>query len=138
MPLARAKYELRLYFSEVVRRMEESGDGAENHRIFDVYGNGQPLLRFFDIYSDAGAADTADIRVFENISPAPDGFFQLDFRPVRDSAWLNAIELIPNESGRALPLRIMTRNANYTDRKGNLWGSDRYFIGGPHTSGGHV
>jgi Malectin domain len=138
IPLAAGKYELRLYFAEVVFGMAESGDGAENQRVFDVYMNGNPLLSYFDIFSDAGGADTADIKVFENVSPAPDGFLKLDFRPLRETAWLNAIELIPNEGAHALPLRIVAKNGNYTNRKGQLWEADRYFIGGKNTSDGKM
>jgi len=134
IPLAPGKYELRLYFAEVVLRMTDSGDGAENERVFDVNMNGSPLLSLFDIFSDAGGADTADIKVFENVSPDQKGFLNLDFRSIREAAWLNAIELIPNDSGRAFPLRIVAKDANYTDRKGQIWGIDRYYIGGKDTS----
>lgn len=138
IPLPPGKYELRLYFSEVVFGMADSGEGADNKRIFDVSMNGHPLLALLDIYADAGAANTAEVRVFEDVSPAPDGFLTLDFRPVREVAWLNAIELIPNESGLAQPLRVVARNADYVDRRGQLWGSDRYFVGGRNTSDGKV
>jgi hypothetical protein len=40
-------------------------------------------------------------RVFEDVSAPPDAFLTLDFRPIRQPAGLNAIELIPNESPRA-------------------------------------
>jgi hypothetical protein len=136
IPLGPGKYELRLYFAEMVLRQTDSGDGAENLRIFDVYLNSKPLLPFFDIAADAGGVDTADIRVFENVSPAEDGFLHLEFRPLREGAWLNAIELIPNPTGQALPIRIVTRNANYTDVEGNLWNIDKYFAGGRQTSDG--
>ena len=136
IPLAPGKYELRLYFSEVVLRQTDSGDGVENLRVFDVNLNGKPLLPFFDIAADAGGVDTAANRVFEDIAPAADGFLNLEFRPIREAAWLNAIELIPNPTGRALPIRIVTRNANYTDQLGNLWGIDKYFSGGRQTSDG--
>lgn len=138
IPLPAGKYELRLYFSEVVFGMTDSGDGAEDRRIFDVIMNGRPLLAYFDIFSDAGAANTADIRVFESVSPAPDGFLTLDFRPIREAAWLNAIELIPNDSARAQPVRIGAQNNDYIDRKGQVWSSDRYFIGGRDTSDGKL
>ena len=136
IPLPPGKYEMRLYFSEVVLTMGDYGEGAENQRVFDVNLNGRPLLPFFDIFSDAGGADTADIRIFENVSPESDGFLRLAFRPVREMAWLNAIELIPNPTGKALPLRIVAHNTNYTDRNGRFWGSDRYFVGGRATSDG--
>jgi hypothetical protein len=136
IPLAPGKYELRLYFAEVVLRQTDSGDGVENLRVFDVILNGKPLLPYFDIAADAGGVDTADIRIFENVSPAPDGFVTLDFRSIREAAILHAIELIPNPTGQALPIRVVTRNGNYTDSEGNLWSIDKYFAGGRQTSDG--
>jgi Malectin domain len=118
IPMPAGVYELRLYFSEVVLGLTDSGDGAENQRVFDVLLNGRPLLTYFDIFSEAGAANTAAIRVFENVSPAPDGFLTLEFRPIREVAWLNAIELIPNSTARPEPLRIVPRSADYLDRTG--------------------
>jgi hypothetical protein len=138
IPLAAGKYELRLYFSEVVFETSEAGDGAENRRIFDVLMNGQPLLTYYDIFANAGAAKTADIRIFENVSPGHDGFLTLDFRPVREVAWLNAIELIPNATGHVEPLRIVARSEDYIDSRHRVWSSDRYFLGGRESSDGKL
>ena len=138
IPLGPGRYELRLYFSEVVLRQTDSGDGVENLRVFDVLMNGKPLLPFFDIAADARGVDTAAIRVFENVTRADDGFLHLEFRPIREAAWLNAIELIPNPTARAIPIRIVAHNANLTDQQGNLWSIDKYFSGGRQTSDGVV
>ena len=138
IPLAKGKYELKLYFSEVIYLPMDLGEGVENRRVFHVLMNGQPLLTSFDIAADAGAANTASIRVFENVSPV-DGFLTLDFRPIMSGAWLNAIEIIPNNTGRALPIRVVTRNVNITDHHGDLWEIDRYYDGGRRaTDGGFV
>ena len=138
IPLPQGKYELKLYFSEVIYVPTDFGEGVENRRVFNVLMNGQPLLSSFDIAADAGAANTADIRVFDNVSPV-DGFLTLDFRPITSGAWLNAIEIIPNNTGRALPLRIVTRNINVTDHRGDLWEIDRYYDGGRRaTDGGSI
>jgi len=136
IPLGPGRHELRLYFSEVVLRQTDSGDGVENLRVFDVLMNDKPLLPFFDIAAGARGVDTADIRVFENVTRADDGFLHLEFRPIREAAWLNAIEVIPNPTGRAIPIRIVARNANLTDQQGNLWSIDKYFSGGRQTSDG--
>jgi Malectin domain len=130
IPLAPGRYELRLYFAEIVFRQADSGDGVENKRVFDILLNNKPLLPFFDIAADAGGVDTADIRIFENVSPADDGFLHLEFRSIREAAWLNAIEILANQTGQAPPIRVVMRNANYTDSNGNLWGIDRFFFGG--------
>jgi len=132
IPLSKGKYELRLYFSEVVLRPSDLGDGVENRRISDVLMNGQPLLSSLDVAADAGV-DTAYIRAFTNVAPV-DGFLTLEFRSLRDGAWLNAIEIIPNNTGHPLPVRIVTRNANTIDHNGQLWGIDRYFLGGKQHS----
>ncbi|MEI9970859.1 MAG: malectin domain-containing carbohydrate-binding protein [Ignavibacteriota bacterium] len=138
IPLAPGKYELRLHFSEVVFGLGASGEGADNQRVFDVNLNGHPLLNMFDVFTEAGAANTSDIRVFENVSPTADGYLTLDFRPIREAAWLNAIELIPNPSGHAQPLRIVAQDTDLVDHNGQVWGSDRYFVGGRTTSDGKV
>jgi len=137
IPLPTGKYDLRLYFSEVIFLPTEFGDGVENRRIFDVLMNGQPLLSSFDIAADSGGAITADIRAFTNVSPV-NGYLTLDFRPILSGAWLNAIEVIPNNTGRPLPIRIFTRNGNLTDHAGNLWELDRYYSGGRQISDGEI
>ena len=98
---------------------------------------GQPLLSSFDIAADSGGANTADIRAFSNVSPV-NGFLTLDFRPILSGAWLNAIEIIPNNTGRPLPIRIVTRNVNVTDHAGHLWELDRYYNGGRQNSDGEI
>lgn len=42
IPLPKGKYELRLYFSEVIYLPTDFGDGVEGRRTFDVLMNGQP------------------------------------------------------------------------------------------------
>jgi hypothetical protein len=137
IPLPEGKYDLKLYFSEVIFLPSEFGDGVENRRIFDVSMNGQPLLSSFDIAADAGGANTADIRVFSNVSPV-NGFLTLDFHPILAGAWLNAIEIVPNNTGRPLPIRIVARNVNVTDHAGHLWELDRYYSGGRQNSDGEI
>ncbi len=137
IPLPEGKYEMRLYFSEVIFMPTEFGDGVENRRIFDVLMNGKALLSSFDIAADAGGANIASIRAFGNVSPF-DGFLTLDFRPILSGAWLNAIEIIPNNTGQPLPIRVVTRNGNLTDHSGNLWEVDRYYNGGRQISDGEV
>ncbi len=137
IPLPEGKYDLKLYFSEVIFLPTELGDGVENRRIFDVLMNGRPLLSSFDIAADAGGANIAHIRAFTDVSPV-NGFLTLDFHPILSGAWLNAIEIVPNSTGRPLPIRIVTRNANLTDHAGHLWELDRYYNGGRQISDGEM
>jgi hypothetical protein len=72
IPLAPGIYELRLHFAETTYTPVSVLGGGENSRIFDVRVNGKVVLSQFDIVSDAGA-DTADVRIFRDLSPAKDG-----------------------------------------------------------------
>jgi len=78
IPLAPGTYELRLHFAETTYSPASSLGGGENSRVFDVQLTGRPLLTQVDIVSDSGA-NTADVRVFRDISPEKDGYLHLDF-----------------------------------------------------------
>jgi hypothetical protein len=90
IPLPPGTYELRLHFAETTYSPTSSLGGGENSRVFDVQLNGRPLLKQFDIVSDAGA-NTADVRVFRDISPEKDGYLHLDFAGSLGLPILNAI-----------------------------------------------
>jgi len=125
IPLAPGQYELactlpKSFFAQPIRRW------VENLRVFDVFLNSKPLLPFFDIVRGCWRVDTADIRVFENVGPAGDGFLNLEFRSIREAAWLNAIEIIPIQATGA-PNRIVTGTPTLRIIEGNLWSIDKYF-----------
>jgi hypothetical protein len=110
---------------------ENNADGGgESSRIFDVKANGEWLLRNFDVISDAGGSNTADIKVFKDVQPAKDGRLKLDFIAQRDVAFVNAIEVLPSTAHRMRPIRIVMSDTGYKDADGHLWTSDRYFRGG--------
>ncbi len=64
---AKATYNLRLHFAETYFT-------TANQRLFNVAVNGQPFLTNFDIFSAAGAADTA---VIKSVSTQSDQYGQL-------------------------------------------------------------
>ncbi|MGC4054927.1 MAG: malectin domain-containing carbohydrate-binding protein [Paludibaculum sp.] len=107
IPLSPGRYELHLHFAETglsdLVSVESSGEGQ---RVFQVSANGSRILNFFDVVADAAGANIADERVFRNISPGPDGYLHLSFTPQRGTALLSAIELLPAETAKALPIRI--------------------------------
>jgi hypothetical protein len=129
IPLKPGVYELHLHFAEIVHR-ETLGSGLEGQRRFHVILNSKPLLSNFDIVLDAPGSDTADERVFKDISPAQDGFLHLRFSPVMSKAILSGIEILPGTPRRMLPVRILTGSRALYDRAGQFWGADRYFFGG--------
>jgi len=129
IPLAPGTYELRLHFAETTYTPRSSLGGGENSRVFDILINGRPLLTQFDIVSDAGP-DTADVRVFKDVQPGPDGHLRLDFSGTLGQPMINAIEIVPGKPHRLLPIRMVAQNNFVVDKAGNLWNPDTYFSGG--------
>jgi len=130
IPLSPGTYELRLHFAETTYSPTSSLGGGENSRVFDVKLNGSMLLKQFDIVSDAGA-NTADVRVFKNVTPDKDGFLHLDFAGSLGLPILNAIEIVPGLPHRLRPIRMVAQNSFFVDKSGNLWMPDTYFSSGP-------
>jgi hypothetical protein len=129
IPLAPGVYELRLHFAETTYSPSSSLGGGENSRVFDVQLNGKPLLKQFDIVSDAGA-NTADVRVFRDISPSNDGYLHLDFSGSLGLPIINAIEIVPGLPHRLRPIRMVAQNSFFVDAAGNLWMPDTYYSSG--------
>lgn len=129
IPLAQGDYEMRLHFAETTYSPESTLGGGENSRVFDVRLNGHPLLSQFDIVSDAGA-NTADVRVFRDVSPDKDGYLHLDFNGSLGLPMINAIEIIPGLPHRLRPIRMVAQNSFYVDKSGDLWMPDAYFSSG--------
>ncbi|MGD0695628.1 MAG: malectin domain-containing carbohydrate-binding protein [Terriglobia bacterium] len=130
IPLKPGNYELHLYFAETHYGPGTLSGGGETSRLFNVSMNGKPLLKIFDIIKDAGGNNIADIRVFKDVSPAPDGYLHLKFESLIDSPILNAIEIEPAPPGKINPVRIVAQNNSYTDHVGDIWSPDRYYSGG--------
>lgn len=130
IPLKPGVYELHLHFAETVYGEHNPGGGGEASRLIQVVANHTLLLDYFDVISDAAGASLADERVFKDISPDVDGMLHLHFNHRVRDAFVNAIEILPGLPGRMRPIRIVMRGTPYTDKKGNLWMSDRYYRGG--------
>jgi len=129
IPLKPGTYEMRLYFAETTYSPASAIGGGENSRVFDVQLNGKPLLTQFDIVSDAGA-NTADVRVFKDVHPGPDGNVRLDFSGSLGLPMINAIEIVPGTPHRLRPIRMVAQNNFFVDKSGNVWSPDTYFAGG--------
>ena len=71
--------------------------------------------------TESGSARAVLARVWKDISPGPDGFLWLEFRPMAGAALLMALELVPGTSGRLRPIRIAARESPYTDSAGRVW-----------------
>ena len=130
IPLEPGIYELRLHFAETFFGPGTFAQGGESSRIFAIDLNGAPLLEDVDPMRDAGGNNAADVRVFKDISPAPDGYLHLRFRRLRDDPFVNALEIIPGIPGKLHPIRLVARENSWTDEKGRVWRPDCYFSGG--------
>lgn len=130
IPLDPGTYELRLLFAERVYGSGNISGGGESGRLFHVFANGSPILENLDVISDASGSNTADVRVFKDITPAPDGFLHLRFSLFKDSAFLNGIEILPSPPGRIRPIRMVGADASVRDSAGQLWTADQYWQGG--------
>jgi hypothetical protein len=132
IPLKPGIYELRLYFAETTYGPNTLAGGGESSRILNVDLNGRRILTEFDPLADAGANNTADERVFDDVTPAADGRLHLHFSkycgptPPQDEAMLNALEIVPGIPGKMRPVRIVAQSNSYTDRSGQVWSPDRY------------
>ena len=130
IPVPPGTYELRLYFADPARTMESTAaEGSQNLRHFSINLNGRPLLTGFDAIADAGPA-AVDIRVFKDVSPAPDGLVHLEFLPDPAPPFLSALELKPGIPGKMKPIRIAARKAEFVDADGVNWSSDQYYVDG--------
>jgi hypothetical protein len=130
IPLASGKYELRLHFVETTFGPGTFAGRGESSRVFSVLLNDQPILKNFDILSDAGGNFRAFARVFKGVSPGSDGMIHLKFRRGFDQPRINAIELEPQLARGMNPVRIVMQENSYVDRSGQKWLSDQYAIGG--------
>jgi Malectin domain len=129
IPVAPGVYEMRLHFAETTYSPTSTLGGGENSRVFDVQLNGRPLLSQFDIVSDAGA-NTADVRVFRDVTPNKDGYIHLDFSGSLGLPIINAIEIVPGLQHRLRPIRMVAQDSFFVDKAGNLWMPDTYFSSG--------
>jgi len=123
IPLAPGSYELHLYF------VASPADDFKKSS-FNVNVNNQPLLKSFNIRSDALGANIADERIFKDISPDKDGLLHLAFFMERSAPTLNALEILPSQPHQQLPIRMVMQPSAVTDHNGTPWHPDNYFQNG--------
>jgi Malectin domain len=87
------EYTLRLYFFEGWFGSSNGGPGGVGSRQFDVYCNGETLLKKFDILRDE--KNGAAILVFNHVKSTSHGMLELSFVPVTNYPLINAVEVDP-------------------------------------------
>jgi hypothetical protein len=90
---ARGRYTVVLHFAEFYFGAQAAGSGGIGRRVFNVYCNGNTLLKDFDIYKEGGSLRLVS-RTFSNIQPSAQGKINLTFEPVINNATVSAIEVL--------------------------------------------
>ena len=129
IPVKPGVYELRLHFAET-RYGQLPLEGADAQRRFNVLLNGQVLLDDFDIAKDSAEPDTATVKVWNDITPAPDGLLHFAFSGHSGPPMVNGIEITPGVQGKVLPLRMICGVHPIYDRESRFWNADEYYRGG--------
>jgi hypothetical protein len=131
IPVPPGTYELRLHFAEPIFGMDKLAGGGETSRLFNVDLNGVRILTSFDIVADAFGENNADVKIFRDVKPASDGKIHLRFTAGQhESPVLSALEVVPSQPGRMIPIRIVANDRGFYDANGNLWQADNFVLGG--------
>lgn len=93
VPVAEGSYTVKLYFVESWFGAGAPGGGGVGSRVFRVDGNGDNLLRHFDILAETRVAGRPLVKTFHSITPDADGHIVLSFIPIENEACVNAIEI---------------------------------------------
>lgn len=94
VPVADGRYRVTLKFCEGHYGRRNTGVGGMGSRVFDVYCNGEALLRNFDISKEAGGEGLPVDRAFSGVRPNAQGKIVLSFVPVNGMACVNGIEVV--------------------------------------------
>ncbi len=93
IPVAPGRYTVTLYFEEAFFGTETATPSVGAGRAFDVYANGEALLRNFDILAQTGGPNRPITETFHGLQPNAAGLIALSFVPVKNYACVNAIEV---------------------------------------------
>jgi hypothetical protein len=93
IPVADGLYDVSLFFAETYWGPENAGGGGTGSRIFDIFCNGEALVRNFDVYKEVGSGH-ALVERFRGLRSNAQGKLILSFVPEKNYASLYAIEVI--------------------------------------------
>jgi len=93
LPVDQGSYALTLHFAEEYFGPGNPGAGGAGSRIFDVFCNGAPLLRNYDIFKDGGA-NHAVVKTFHGLTPNAQGKLVVSFLPIHNYASLYGLEVL--------------------------------------------
>ena len=119
-PVKPGEYEMHFHFAE-------TSDLQTASRPVILSINGGNDINF-DVVDSAGGDGIATSYVLTGNRPEIDGAIHLDY--VSAVSLLNAVEILPADSDKLLPVRIAVSPSSITDSANQLWLSDRYYSGG--------
>ncbi len=125
IPVRQGTYELHLYFIEVAH-----ANAPDDPHLFRILINGQVVLNYFDVLSEAGGSNRLTSRVFRDVTPSTDGRIHLAFQQQGRKPILTALELLSSKPGRVRPVRVVAARESVTDSDGSVWMADEYAVGG--------
>ncbi len=86
-------YDLTLYLAETYWGPENPGGGGAGSRVFDIFCNGEALVRNLDVFRQVGAG-RALVERFRGLRSNAQGKLMLSFVPVKNYASVYAIEVL--------------------------------------------
>jgi hypothetical protein len=116
-------YEVHLHFAETTALQM-----ATHTVVLSI--NAGPDINF-DVVDNAGGDGIATSYVLAGIRPENDGAIHVDY--TSEVSLLNAVEILPADSDKLLPVRITASPFSITDSANQRWLSDRNFNGGRRT-----
>jgi len=87
-------YALTLHFAETYFGPGNPGKAGAGSWVFNVFCNGDVLLRNFDVFKEAGGENRALTRTFHALKPNALGKLVVSFVPVANYPWVKAIEVV--------------------------------------------
>jgi hypothetical protein len=122
-PVKPGDYEIHFHFAETTDLQL-----ATHTVVFSI--NAAPDINF-DVVDNAGGDGIATSYILTAIRPEKDGAIHVDY--TSEVSLLNAVEILPADSDKLLPVRITTGPIAVIDSNNQTWLSDRYFSGGRRT-----
>lgn len=113
-------YEVHLLFAELSHL-----EAATSRAVVFLNGSEGNTI---DVVDEAMGNGIATARIFSGVRPQNDGAIHVDY--VSEVSALKSVEILPAPTEAMLPVRIVAGARSYTDPAGEVWLSDRYFIGG--------
>ncbi len=94
VPVAPGSYAIRLHFFQGYQPVSNAEMFHTGARLFDVFCNGEALLRDFSIEKASGGTSHAVTKTFRNVKANAQGKLILDFVPIKNYACLTALEIV--------------------------------------------